>query len=303
MCNNIKVTIGVCVRNCEDLIGETIESIMNQDFPHMFMKVIFVDDGSEDKTPSIIQSYLPKLDTQVEIFRHKWKGLGATRNVVVNNAEGEYIIWVDGDMRLSKDFVRKQVEFMERNHVVGIGKGKYGMYTQANLVGDLENMEFVATNFRRGGKTNSLPLGTGGSIYRVKAIKQIDGFDQDITGSGEDVDAEYRIRAAGWLLNVTSAVFYEKRRETWKSLWNEYFWHGRGSSYLFEKNRQIVNWYKLWPPVAFVVEFFRVVMAYKLTRRKVALFLPFHYAFKRTAWFLGLVRSLLENGNRKRKSV
>jgi hypothetical protein len=26
MCNNIKVTIGVCVRNSEDLIGENIEA-------------------------------------------------------------------------------------------------------------------------------------------------------------------------------------------------------------------------------------------------------------------------------------
>lgn len=301
--HDLKVTIGVCVRNCEDLIREAIDSIINQDFPHGLMEVIFVDDGSEDKTLSIIENYVPKMDMFTKVFHQEWKGLGPARNAVMNHASGKYIVWVDGDMQLSGDFVTKQVAFMEKNPSVGIGKGKYGMYVQANLVCALENMEFATSNFRYRGKANSTPLGTGGSIYRVEAIRQVGGFDQDITGSGEDMDVEYRIRAAGWLLDITSAVFYERHRKTWKSLWNEYVWHGRGGSYLFGKSKRIVNPYKLWPPVAFAAELFRATLAYKLTRRKAALLLPFHYAFKRTAWFLGFVTSLLENGNNKRKSA
>jgi len=299
--SNPKVTLGVCVRNCEDLIRAAIDSIINQDYPHEFMEVIFVDDGSEDKTLSILKSYVPEMKMSTEIFHQEWKGLGPARNVVLNKTNGKYILWVDGDMVLSKDFVRKQVMFMEKNPSVGIGKGRYGMYIQANLLETLENMEFVATNFRRRGKTDSTPLGTGGSIYRVEAIRQVGGFDQIITGSGEDHDAEYRVRAAGWLLDITSAVFYERRRKTWKSLWNEYFWHGRSGPYLLGKNKRILNLYKFWPPVAFTIEFSRIARAYKLTRRKTALLLPLHYAFKRTAWLLGFLKSLLKNGDNKRK--
>jgi len=289
------------VRNSEDLIKEAIDSVINQDYPHEIMEVIFVDDGSEDKTLSIIESYVPKMDMFTKVFHQEWKGLGPARNVIVNNAGGKYIVWVDGDMVLSKDFVRKQVVFMEKKPSVGIGKGRYGMYVQANLLETLENMEFVATNFRRRGKTDSTPLGTGGSIYRVEAIRQVGGFDQNITGSGEDMDAEYMIRAAGWLLDITSAVFYERRRKTWKSLWNEYFWHGRSGSYLLGKSRPIVSLYKFWPPVAFTIEFSRIAKAYKLTRRKTAFLLPLHYTFKRTAWLLGFLKGSLENGHNKRK--
>ncbi|MDH5483424.1 MAG: glycosyltransferase [Candidatus Bathyarchaeota archaeon] len=290
MHSGLKVTLGVCVKNCESLIEETIESVNNQDFPHKSMEVIFVDDGSEDRTLSTIQNCLPKLTMQTKIFHHQWKGLGATRNVVVNHAEGEYIIWVDGDMRLNKDFVKRQVAFMDANPCVGIAKGRYGMCAQASLVGDLENMEFVVTGSRSKEKANSVPLGTGGSIYRVKAIRGAGGFDPDIKGSGEDVDAEYRVRAAGWLFDLTTAVFYERRRASWRALWNEYYWHGSGISYLFGKDRRIVNSYKLWPPAIIVIELLRVVVAYKLTGRKVVLLLPFHYVFKRTAWFLGFIR-------------
>jgi len=283
------------VRNCENIIGDAIDSIMAQDFPHESMEVIFVDDGSTDKTLSIIKRYTPKMDMFLKVFHQEWSGLGATRDVVVDNASGKYIIWVDGDMQLSKDFVRKQVEFMEKNPSVGIGKGMYGIYLQQNLVGSLENMEFVTTNFVRKENPDSLPLGTGGSIYRVEAIRQVGGFDPCIRGSGEDMDAEYRIRKAGWMLGVSQTVFYEKRRKTWRSLWEEYFWHGQSVFYFLRKDKKIINPYKFWPPLIVMIELFRVVHAYKLTYRKAAFLLPIHYIFKRTAWVLGFLKGLFGN--------
>lgn len=295
--NSYKVTIGVCVKNGAAIIGEAIDCIINQDFPHELMEVIFVDDGSEDNSLSIIQSYLPKLNMHSEIFHHEWKGLGTSRNIVVDNTAGEYIIWVDSDMTLDKDFVAKQVEFMETNLKAGVGKGQYGLCSQKSLVGDLENIEFVAAHSRRSTKANSVPLGTGGSIYRVRAIRQVGGFDKNIKGSGEDAEAEYRLRKAGWLLEVTPAVFYERRRGTWKSLWTEYFWFGKGDSAVFQKNRQLGEPYRMWPPVALFTEFSRVVIAYKLARRKIVFLLPVHYIFKRTAWFLGFAAIFLGKRN------
>jgi glycosyltransferase involved in cell wall biosynthesis len=300
--NVLKVTIGVCVKDSESLIGEAIESIVKQDFPHELMEVVFVDDGSKDNTLSIIEGYVPKMGMLTKVFHQEWKGLGPARNVVVDNASGKYIIWVDGDMQLSRGFVRKQVEFMERNPSVGIGKGKYGMY-KANLVSALENMEFVTTNLRRIGKTNLTPLGTGGSIYRVDAIRQVGGFDQSITGSGEDADAEYRVSAGGWLLDTTPAIFYEIRRKTWGALWSEYFWHGRGGARFVKRSKWFVDPYKLLPPVAFLIALFRFVTAYKLTRQKKAFLMPLHYTFKRTAWFFGFLSGLISSSNSKIQSA
>jgi glycosyltransferase involved in cell wall biosynthesis len=284
----------MCVKNSAGIIGEAIESIINQDYSHELMEIVFVDDGSEDGTLSVMESFASKLDMRLKVFHHDWKGLGFSRNVVVNNANGEYIIWVDGDMTLYPDFVRKQVEFMDANPTVGIGKGKYCLFGQGSLVGDLENMEFATRNLRKRGKYSPLPLGAGGAVYRVKALKQAGGFDQNLVGSGEDMDAEHRVSNLGWLLDVTSAMFYERRRKSWGSLWKEYFWHGTGNSRVFQKRMETINPYKLFPFVALKVEAGRVGAAYKLTRRKVALLLPMHYAFKRTAWLLGFIKGLLE---------
>jgi glycosyltransferase involved in cell wall biosynthesis len=69
--------LAVCVRNCSSTVGKAIESILTQDYPHELMEVIFVDDGSEDETLSIIKDYASKMDMKVKIFRHhEWRGLG-----------------------------------------------------------------------------------------------------------------------------------------------------------------------------------------------------------------------------------
>jgi glycosyltransferase involved in cell wall biosynthesis len=284
-----RVTIGICVKNGESLVEDAINSIMDQDYPHELMESVFVDDGSEDRTLSIISGLVPRLNMKCKIFHHKWMGLGYSRNVVVNKANGEYIIWVDCDMILPRDFVRKQVEFMDRNPDVAVGKARYGIQTTNNLVAYLQNVEALAELLESKQKMFSKPLGTGGSIYRVDKIKKIGGFDEKIKGAGEDLDVEHKIKAFGWLLEITDAEFYEKRRDTWKGLWDEYYWHGSGAHKVFSKISPHVMLYRMFPPTILLAVVLRSCSAYRLTGNKVVFFLPLHWVFKRTAWFLGFI--------------
>ncbi|MCR3906926.1 MAG: glycosyltransferase [Candidatus Bathyarchaeota archaeon] len=286
----MKVTIGVCVKNCEEHVKNAIDSIVAQDYNHDFMELIVVDGYSKDKTLQIINKILKNVCFSYRIFCEN-EGLGHARQIVVDNSHADYIVWVDGDMILSKDFVSTQVEFMDNNPEVGIGKGKYSLNKGSDsetLVAMLENAEFLLNTLNEG-ESNSKCLGTSGCIYRVKAIKQVGGFDLSIKGVGEDMDAENRVRQSGWLLYTTNAKFYETRRQTWNSLWHEYFWHGQGNRYLFKKNNNVINLYKLIPPVAIFLELLRVPKAYKLLYRKSVVLLPLHYLFKRIAWIIGFL--------------
>lgn len=301
--SHVKVTLGMCIKNSEATIRDAADSVLRQDYPHENMELIVVDGYSKDNTLNTLKATLRNSDVKTKIYKEK-EGLGRARQIVVDNALGEYIIWVDADMILSNHFVTSQVEFMSRNPNVGIAKGKYGAYrtgSHKNLVETLENTWFLLSTMSIG-ETTSTGLGTSGCIYRVKAIKQVDGFDQNFKGAGEDQDAEYRVKAAGWSIHITQAVFYEKRRETWRALWNEYFWLGCGDSYLFKKNRDTINIYKFLPPVAIVSELLRVPTAYKLTKRKATLLLPFHYVFKRIAWYLGFMKSRANSLWRKNRN-
>lgn len=297
------VTVGVCVKNCEDTIKEVINTILDQDFPHEYIEVIFVDDGSEDKTLSVLKDAVSKMDMEVKIFHNEWKGLGMARNVVVYNANGDYIVWVDGDMTLPTDHIRKQVEFMEKNPKAGIAKGKYGLLERTKIVAALENIAYVVADSKYDNNVSSKLPGTGGSIYRVKAIKQVGGFNGQITGAGEDLDAAYRIAAAGWQLHLTPTLFHEKRRETLKALWKEYFWHGYGMHYITHNFPDVISLVKMTPFAGLLTGVLYSHVAYKITHRKIVFLLPLHFVFKMTAWLLGFTKSHLNSyGHENQKS-
>jgi len=290
----VKVTIGMCIKNSESTIKQAVESVLNQDFSHDLMELIIVDGYSQDNTLEIVKEALKDKNIRVVIFRER-EGLGRARQIVVDNANGEYILWVDGDMILSKDFVKKQVEFMDNNPTAGIAKGKYGIIINSenkSMVAFLEDLEFILST-QHVGEVNAKVLATSGCIYRTKAIREVGGFNSSIRGVGEDMDAENRIKAAGWKLYITSAVFQEIRRKSWRALWDEYVWHGKGAWNLFQKNKHLINLYKIFPLVTIINKLFQISTAYKLTHRKIVIILPFHYIFKRIAWFLGFLKSFI----------
>jgi glycosyltransferase involved in cell wall biosynthesis len=287
------VTVGVCVRNSAATLREAVDSILCQDYPHEFMEVIFVDDGSEDETLSIIDSYVPRMNMKTKVFHHEWKGLGLTRNVVVDNANGDYIVWVDGDMVLPRDHVKKQVMFMERNPKVGIAKARPIMVKEESVVAVLENVPFLLHASKNVSLDSKLP-GTGGSIYRVEAIRQVRGFDSEMRGVGEDQDIAYRIREAGWLLKRTHVGAYDKRAQSWNELWKKYVWYGRGNYLLHKKYRGIIRIYKMIPPAGLIAGLLCSFHAYRLTGDKLVFILPLHFIFKSTAWCWGFILGHLD---------
>jgi glycosyltransferase involved in cell wall biosynthesis len=288
-CSTIKVTVGMCAKNSQRTIKDAIQSVLVQDYPRECMEFIIVDGHSQDRTADIIEENVKTspFDTRVLVEEG---GLAKSRQTIVENARGQYIIWVDSDMVLSRSFVGKHVELMDSNLRIGIAKGKYSARAQegVSLVATLEDLDFQLSTMSEG-KTDLRNVGISGCIYRTKAIIEVGGFDICMKGACEDADIESRITRRGWLLFVSPAVFCEKRRGTWRELWKEYSWHGRGSKQLFSKNKEIFDIYKMLPPVAMLSEMSRVRAAYKLTGKKVVLLLPLHYLYKRIAWISGFI--------------
>lgn len=284
------VTIGVCVKNCEASVKVAMESILDQDFPHGLLELIVVDGCSKDRTLAIIKESLQRTNIKSKVL-YENGGLGLARQIVVDNASGDYIVWVDGDMAITHGYVREQVEFMEKNLRVGIAKGRE-TYMGSNLVAVLESMRPLIYRSRN---WKSLVAMAGGAIYRVDAIREAGGFDRSIRGAMEDADAGGKIRSLGWVAAFSNPVFCHVPRQTWQALWQEYFWWGYGAHFVRHKDgkRNITVGFAL-PPVAFMVGVAHSVYAYRLTHRMVSLLLPAQYFFKQVAWCLGYVHSHLD---------
>jgi len=294
------VTIGICARNSEALIGKAIESVLAQDYPHNLMEIVFVDDGSEDKTLSVIKEYIDKTNIRYKVFSSTWKGIGYARNKVVESANGIYIIWVDADNILSVDFVRKQVEFMEKNLKVGIATGMFQIRSGESPVLTLELAHLVLKYSRNKtwtmNDTTKLP-GAAGTICRTALLRKIGGFDEQISGAGEDQDVASKIQAARWIIYRNDAVIYETRgnMSTWRDLWRKYVWYGASAFPLYRRRIYKISVLRVNPFAGFVSGLIVASGTYPMLHRKILFLCPIHGAYKMLAYLYGFSKTMIAN--------
>lgn len=93
--DNYKVSVIVPVYNAEEYIGATLDSIINQDFNSY--EVLVIDDGSTDSSPEIINEKLVKSTVDYKIIRQENSGVSSARNRGIEEAIGEYLVFIDAD--------------------------------------------------------------------------------------------------------------------------------------------------------------------------------------------------------------
>ena len=103
-----KVSIIVPVYNSKNYIKKCIESILNQTYDDF--ELLIVDDGSNDNTESIIKKYN---DERIKYFKTENNGAGNARNLGIDKSSGEFIVFVDSDDYIAKEFVEKLVNKVE----------------------------------------------------------------------------------------------------------------------------------------------------------------------------------------------
>lgn len=93
------VSVILPVYNAAQYIEETITDLQQQMLNNFEM--IFVDDGSEDDSCSIIESYA-KNDPRIKLLRQQNCYAGVARNNGMAQAKGEYLLFLDSDDRFSR---------------------------------------------------------------------------------------------------------------------------------------------------------------------------------------------------------
>jgi glycosyltransferase involved in cell wall biosynthesis len=303
----MKVTIGLCFRNAERTIKECLENILSQDYPQELMEIIMVDGKSTDNTIEIAQNMVSKSNILSRLYCDDGEGLGRARQIVLDKASGKYVVWIDSDVLVSRDFVRSQVRFMEENPQVGVATGKYIYNENADktlpaslqsLSRYLGSIEFTYTKQYRGLPPNDA------SIYRIAASEQVGGFDKNIRGASEDEDIIFRMVESGWVISVNAdAKFSAFTRESWQSLWKERMWFGYGKHFISHKHEGLHVRTPMLPPIGFVVGLKEGVRAYKLTLKTKSFLLCFYYCFSGTASWFGFLNAHFEGYGHEKTDV
>ena len=100
----IKISVIMPMYNVEHFVGECIESILSQTMEEW--ELICVNDGSKDRSPQIAEEYAVK-DRRIKIIHKENGGLSSARNLGMEYAKGEYLLFLDSDDYLAPEALEK----------------------------------------------------------------------------------------------------------------------------------------------------------------------------------------------------
>ena len=187
------VTVVVAAYNGETFLRETLESLFAQDFDSF--EVVFVDDGSEDGTGEIAQSF------PVRYVRQANQGLPAARNVGLALARGEFVAFLDDDDLLPPTKLGVQARYLHDHPEIGCVLGRQDWIFEGiedpnmprdPIYGEVGGIQLVTAMIRRG------------------VLEELGGFDPSY-GYAEDRDLFIRMREHGVEIAVLPEVVLHKR--------------------------------------------------------------------------------------------
>lgn len=117
----MKLSVMITCYNCEDFIGQAIESVIKQEKPFEW-ELLIGDDSSDDGTVDIIKDWIDKYPDNIKLFimertkTSKKDGTRAAQNRanLLRHAQGDYLAFLDGDdWLLGTDKFSKQISILD----------------------------------------------------------------------------------------------------------------------------------------------------------------------------------------------
>ncbi len=105
------VSVVIAAYNEERHIGGLLESLADQTYPPL--EVIVADDGSTDATGAVAEA------GGAAVLRLAHRGPAVARNEAAAGATGEILVFLDGDMRASPEFIEKLIAPIRSGEAVG----------------------------------------------------------------------------------------------------------------------------------------------------------------------------------------
>lgn len=107
MSDSQQISIVVSVYNTEPYLARCVDSILGQSFSDF--ELLLVDDGSTDGSGVICDAFADQ-DGRVRVFHKENGGVGSARNLGIDNAQGEWLYFVDSDDELMPDGLQVLVD-------------------------------------------------------------------------------------------------------------------------------------------------------------------------------------------------
>ena len=261
--NNIfKVSIIVPAFNEEMVIIQSIQSLMKQSYP--FIEIIIVDDGSTDQTYKLAKNLeFNRSHQSLHVLTKPNEGKAKALNFGIEKSDGELIMVVDSDSKLSINAVELMVNYFNKKEI-GAVAGSVFISNRVNTITKLQALEYIeGLNMVRNGQAffslvSIIPGPIG--MFRKTAILEAGGYESDTFA--EDADLTMKLIGLGYSIEFESeAIAYTEAPEELLDLIKQRYRWTRGILQSLRKHKarllnlfstpamSLVIWYMLFEAI------------------------------------------------------
>jgi len=205
MMKNPFISVVIPVKNGGEKFERCLQGLMSSDYKNY--ELIVVNDASKDDSPRIAESYgATVLHSSDFPFRHKSDfpfqdslGPAGARNIGAKHAGGEIIFFIDADVVLRKDSLRRVADFFEENKDYAAVFGSYDdSPDDPSFISQYRNMLHCYIHQISLAEAETFWSGCG--AIRKDVFLNMEGFDLKTyrLPSVEDIDLGYRMNDAGY---------------------------------------------------------------------------------------------------------
>ncbi|HBI61973.1 MAG TPA: glycosyltransferase family 2 protein [Lachnospiraceae bacterium] len=205
------ISIIIPVYNVEKYLGQCMKSVSDQTSSDL--EIILVDDGSTDRSGEICDSW-KKTDSRVTVIHKSNGGLSDARNVGIEAASGDWLMFIDSDDYVSDHFCEHALHLVEESHA-DIGVFDYQFCwedhcerSKESITGILDNQEAMYQLLI--GNTKNYAWN---KIYKRDLFRNV---RYPASRVWEDIGTTYKLFAAAEKVHFSSEVlyFYRQRSES-----------------------------------------------------------------------------------------
>jgi len=276
--NNLKASIIILNYFGEAIISETIDSVLNLDFPKNKFELIIVDNNSQDNSRQIIKKYEKENSNIKSLFLDKNLGFAGGNNPGIKIAKGEYIILLNNDCIVDRKWLKELISCADKNPKIFSVGSKIKKYPpESNLVQNAGSIVFqdgygrdigsVVTTDREQfyeldesqfNQEKEVYSTCGAAVlYRSSILKKIGVLDESFFMYYEDTEISERARLCGYQNYYCSkAIVYHHHAKS-SSEWSPFF------IFHTEKGRLLHTYYH-FPTKIFLQQYFLFLIKSKI---------------------------------------
>jgi glycosyltransferase involved in cell wall biosynthesis len=201
---NPLVSVIIPCHNQGIYLQDALDSVFQQTYQNL--EIIIINDGSDDDFT--LQKLQEMRALKLKIIDVAVYNPSIIRNIGIENCTGEYIVPLDADDILDKNFVEKSLAILLNNNKLG------AVSSWTMLFGERDNLQ----KYKSGGIENYIYYtnATITALFSKKTWEAVGGYDPAMIDGAEDWDFWLGVTSKGWDIEIIQEplFFYRIKKQS-----------------------------------------------------------------------------------------